>query len=64
MNDGDIIQAMKAMARAGTLSPTDAMAHLAGMIEKLDKLSPDYEADVGALLAIGACIWQLDNVPF
>ena len=43
------------------LSPDDAIAHLAVLIDGMDLSEPTHDAEVEMLLRVGACIWKLQQ---
>ena len=62
MNQARVLFTMVEVARTGrALSADDAIARLAELVTRLDQAVPSYEADVEALVGIGASIWQLQE---
>lgn len=45
----------------GGPSPDEAMVRLAAVIDRLEKRSVTYEADVDALIGVGSAVWTLSN---
>lgn len=63
MNRTDVMLAVVEMANVGgAMRPDDAISHIAALIDRLDPLGDSYERDVEALLGVGACIWELQQV--
>lgn len=64
MNHTDVMMRIVEMAKVGgALSPEDAIAHIAAMIDRLDMYSDSYERDMEVLVKIGATIWDLHSGP-
>ncbi|MBB1600395.1 hypothetical protein [Variovorax sp. UMC13] len=47
--------------RGGGPSADEAMVRLAAVIDRLDRSSVSYEADVDALISVGSAVWTLSN---
>ena len=45
----------------GGPSADEAMVRLAAVIDRLDRSSVTYEADVDALISVGSAVWTLSN---
>lgn len=64
MNQTDVLMRIAEMAKLGGALPADeAISELAFVIDRLDVLSSSYEADIDALVRIGATIWNLASGP-
>lgn len=62
MNKTDALTLILDIARAGRgLTPVDALAHVADLIERADTTDPSHDTNVEMLLRLGACIWVMRN---
>ncbi|MGJ7546735.1 hypothetical protein [Variovorax sp. LT1R16] len=60
MNQTDVMLRIMALAKVGGAPPLhEAVTALAAVIDHLDMYSDTYEADVAALMGVGAAIWAL-----
>jgi hypothetical protein len=62
MNRTQAMAWIEEMAKLGAPLPLpEAIANVAAVIDHLDMYSDTYEADVAALVGVGAAIWRIDG---